>query len=772
MGVLVQTQSLSALRSRAPTLPRGLVGRPGLLQSLTVGAKLPFTLVSAAAGSGKTMTAAAWAASSGPQAPVGWLGLDESTNDLRTFWSDLLRSLIASGGVPADSALRDVAPSAEFGMAEVQAVSEQVRQLPGPVVLIVDDFHLITSEVVLQSFGWLVDHQPPLLRLVVLTRSDPPLRLHRLRVNGELTEIRTADLAFTGPETDALFTEAGLTLRPEQVTGLMDRTDGWAVGLRLAAMSLDPADIDAGIDRFSGTHRTVADYLIGELLHRLPPRSREVLLSTSFLDQVSGPLADDLTGRTDCQGILEGLVEANAFVVALGGGREWFGYHPLLRELLRHRLTLERPGELPRLRLRAARWLTGHGEPIEGIRQVILGGDLPAASRALLGLLPLMLSPQGPALAAAIQPLARSADRDPSLAALLAAAACHFHRHEYVAMEQDAIEAGDFLDTADQDTRPAAAVAISLFRMTGARSRGDSAATITRAGDAIRILDNTPRQRMPAARQLRTIATNNLAGAQIWVDHPGPAERGLQAAAAEAAELGLGLPELNATSHLAVLDALQGRYRRAAHRAALALQTAQRHGWTSEPQALTAFLTLGLVELARQHPDTALGHLNRGLSASGKQTDRAVRLALGISVVQAHIGRGDTEAAFRADANVIAAFTLTPAAPDTLRQWAGVAGAEALLLAARPDEALTRLGANPPGTGFAASWHRVTAARAQLALGLVPAAIELLQPVLRPGCPYREPAIAAHLLSALIAERQHRDVPAITALTTAIDGPC
>lgn len=287
-------------------------------------------------------------------------------------------------------------------------------------------------------------------------------------------------------------------------------------------MSLDPAD-----------KRTVADYLIGEVLHRLPPQDRELLLSTSFLDQVSGPLADELPGRTDCQGILEGLVETNAFVVALGGDREWFGYHPLLRELLRHRLALERPGELPRLHLCAARWLTDHGEPIEGIRQLILGGDLPGAGRALLEVIPLVLSPQGPALATAIEPLAGSADRDPSLAALLAAATCHFQSREYSAINQDAIDATDLLNTADQDIRPAAEVAISLFRMTGAQSRGDCAANITWAGEALRTLDNTHRQRMPAARQLRIISNNNIASARIWADNdPGTAERDLQSAAA------------------------------------------------------------------------------------------------------------------------------------------------------------------------------------------------------------------------------------------------
>ena len=159
-------------------------------------------------------------------------------------------------------------------------------------MLVLDDFHEITSDSVLEAFGRLVDHQPAPLRLVVLTRADPVLRLHRLRVSGQLTEIRTDDLAFTEPEAAELFDLQGMHLQPDQLDVLRSRTEGWPAGLRLAAMSLDPADIEGGIARFSGSERSVADYLIGEVIDRLSAQDRDFLLKTSITEKLNGDLAD------------------------------------------------------------------------------------------------------------------------------------------------------------------------------------------------------------------------------------------------------------------------------------------------------------------------------------------------------------------------------------------------------------------------------------------------------------------------------------------------
>jgi LuxR family maltose regulon positive regulatory protein len=176
-----------------------------------------------------------------------------------------------------------------------------------------------------------------------------------------------------------------------------------------------------------------------------------------------------------------------------------------------------------------------------------------------------------------------------------------------------------------------------------------------------------------------------------------------------------------------------------------------------------------LVQLGRLHPDTADSFIRRGLAASGKETDRAIRLALGIAAVQVAICRGDADTALRVDARVVDGLGRTPAAPELLVRWCAVAGAEALLLAGHPDDALTRIGVPSDGLGFVSSWERVSLARARLARGELPAAEELIEPLLRTAAPYREPTIAGYLLRAVLADRYHRDPAAVAAITTAVE---
>jgi LuxR family maltose regulon positive regulatory protein len=465
-----QLQSLLTLKARPPLVPPGLVRRRRLDESLTLAVQRPLTLVSAGPGAGKTLAVAAWVADGVAPGRVAWLSLDAADNDPRTFWSDLLGALVESGAVPPGSPLADIIPAAGFGATEALQVRSRLADLPSPVVLVLDDFHEITSDSVLEAFERLVDHQPAPLRLVVLTRADPVLRLHRLRVSGNLTEIRTLDLAFTDSEAAELFGLQGMQLSPSQLDVLRTRTEGWPAGLRLAAMSLDPADVEDGITRFSGSERSVADYLIGEVIERLPMQDRDFLLRTSITEKLTGDLADHLTGRSDSQQILERLVGANAFVVALGEKNEWFSYHPLLRELMRHRLALEQHRAVAELHRVAAQWFATQGEPIESIRHSILAGDLDGAGRLLVAILPKFLTPDGPALATVIEPLARTANESPSLSALLASAGCHLQRHEYAAMRRDAVDARDFLDEAAPGVRVSAEVLIALFEMAASRS--------------------------------------------------------------------------------------------------------------------------------------------------------------------------------------------------------------------------------------------------------------------------------------------------------------
>ncbi|MEP6559693.1 MAG: LuxR C-terminal-related transcriptional regulator [Nakamurella sp.] len=677
--------------------------------------------------------------------------------------------MTAGGAVPADSALRDIIPAAGFGIDEAMEVRSRLAELPTPIVLVLDDFHQITDDAVLTSFGKLVDHQPPQLRLVVLSRSDPDLRLHRLRVSGQLTEIRTRDLAFSEQETAELFDLEGIHLRAEQVKVLRSRTEGWSAGLRLAALSLDPADVDGGIERFSGNDRSTADYLVGEVLERLSPQDREFLLTTSITSKLNGQFADYLTGRTDSQVVLEKLVGANAFVVALGEQGEWFTYHPLLRDLLQFRLGLENSARAAELNRRAATWMAQHGESIESIRHSIAAGDFAGAGGMLLAVLPKVLGPEGPALVAVLEPLARSAQEHPDLSSLLASAAYHLHRHEYPAMQRDAVEAREFLEGHAPDVRAAAEAVIALFEMGAARFRADAGTVVRQANQVIDLLDRTPRSLIPAGRHYRAIAMTNLGGAQVWAGAFEDAERNLALAEPDALELGLLFVNLNALGHLAVLDALQGRLRQAARRARQGVEIIDKRGWAAEPQALASFLTYGLVGLARGEEDLASAHITRGLSLSGQQTDRTLRLALAIAGLELAVANGDVDAALLADARLRAGMARTPEAPELLVRWGAVAGAEALLLADKQADAIERIGRLSGAHSLAAALERATLAKIRLTMGQQHAAEQLIEPLLAPGYPYREPAITAQLIRGLIAERNHRDTASLNALTAALE---
>lgn len=204
----------------------------------------PLTLVSAGPGTGKTLTVAMWARSRDAPWPIAWLTFDASDNTVQSFWTSLLFALSTCDGIPDDSGLQDIAPTTSFGPVEVLTVRARLAKLSRPIVLVLDDFHEITDKDALSSFGELIDHLPECLRVVLVSRSDPALRLHRLRARGELTEIRTADLAFSQRETAALFEQAGISLSTDQATALRERTEGWAVGLRLAALYVDRDDIE------------------------------------------------------------------------------------------------------------------------------------------------------------------------------------------------------------------------------------------------------------------------------------------------------------------------------------------------------------------------------------------------------------------------------------------------------------------------------------------------------------------------------------------------
>ena len=355
--------------------------RPGLFERL--GASARVTVLSAPPGSGKTVLLRSWIGEPGRAGRVAWVAVGRGEQDPQRFWLPVLGAL---RGTSAGSGLvRELTAAPDLdGWAVVERLLKDLTPLADRLWLVIDDMHELRSAEALAQLELLVMRAPPELRFVLATRHDLRLGLHRLRLEGELSEIRTADLKFTQAEARELLTAAGVALPEPALAMLHERTEGWAAGLRLAALSLagheDPERFAA---EFSGSERTVADYLLAEVLERQPDEVRRLLLRTSVLERVSGPLADALTGGSGGERMLAELEQANAFVVSLDAGRSWFRYHHLFADLLQLALRRTAPGEVTALHEAAAGWFAEHGFPVEAIRHAQAARDWGLAARLL-----------------------------------------------------------------------------------------------------------------------------------------------------------------------------------------------------------------------------------------------------------------------------------------------------------------------------------------------------------------------------------------------------
>jgi LuxR family transcriptional regulator, maltose regulon positive regulatory protein len=379
-----EQDALLATKLHLPRTRPGFVVRPRLTERLAGAADGELILVCAPAGFGKTALLADWAWRS--NLPVAWLSLDEADNDPARFWRHAAAALDTVCPGMAERVLGLLGPSpppAWEGL--VTALVNELAQVADEVALVVDDYHLISAPQVHASVGFLVEHLPASLRLVLASRADPPLPLARLRASGRLTEVRAADLRFTTAEAAELLGGAvGPDLPEAAVATLVDRTEGWVAGLQLAALSLrGHADITAVVEGFSGGHRYVLDYLTEQVLDRQPTQLRAFLLETSILERLSGPLSDAVTGRSDSQALLEQAERANLFLHPLDEVRGWWRYHHLFADLLQARLQRERPARVTELHRAAAAWYEAQDLADEAIRHALAAGDAIWAARLI-----------------------------------------------------------------------------------------------------------------------------------------------------------------------------------------------------------------------------------------------------------------------------------------------------------------------------------------------------------------------------------------------------
>src|SRR5581483_10675068 len=365
------TTPLLETKLYVPRPRRRLVPRPRLTERLNRGAESTLTLLSAPAGFGKTTLLAEWLADTSSEPSVAWLSLDEADNQPARFWSYVIAALqtvapqVGTGALPLLQS--SPPPPIETVLATLLNELSAIRT---NVVLVLDDYHLVTALEVQDGMAYLIEHLPSRVHLVIASRADPALPLARLRARGELVELRAPELRFLPEEAAAYLNEVmGLGLAAPEVAALAGRTEGWVAALQLAALSLQGRDDVAGfIAGFAGDDRYIVDYLVEEVLQRQPEAMRRFLLHTSILNRLSGPLCEAVTSQDGGKAMLVALERGNLFVVPLDDRRQWYRYHHLFADVLRAHLQDEQPDQLPELHRRASAWYERAGDPSEAIR--------------------------------------------------------------------------------------------------------------------------------------------------------------------------------------------------------------------------------------------------------------------------------------------------------------------------------------------------------------------------------------------------------------------
>jgi LuxR family transcriptional regulator, maltose regulon positive regulatory protein len=732
---------LLASKLTPPRTPRWLVARGRLLELLDAGIQGRLTLLTGPAGSGKTVLLSAWATTTAAlPGPVAWLSLDAADNDPARFWAHLLAALRQSGAVPPNGRLGSLGlPIGGPDRGFVLELAAAMEELEEPVVMILDDFHQLTNPAVLDGLVAVLRGTPATLRLVLASREDPPLPQPRLPVAGRPIKIGAAELAFTADEAGKLLASHGLVLADADLAVLRARTEGWAAGLRLAALSLqDHPDPEGFIAGFTGSSRAVADFLLEEVLGRLPQEDRAFLLHTSVVEQLSGELADALTGRADGAQTLARLERTNAFVVALGQDRSWYRYHQLLAELLHSQLRADTPQLVPELHRRAAGWFQDHGFPVEATRHALAGGQWPLAAELLATIW------QGFILDGEMAMLGELVDQFP--AEVVEADA------ELVTVRAARrLGAGDW-DGADSDLRLAVQVAadlpqrrrrrfevafatVSLYR---ARLRGDLDAAVAAA-----------RHMLPGGGDLvgdddlRALALLNLGIAEFWTGALEAASRHLRAGLAAARRSGRdGL----VVGFLGQLAAVTGASRlgEGVRLAREALALAERRGWSQNPSAACAYLVLGGAHFEWGDLAAAERYLDLTMAC---RPEPAISLTIGLTRAVAAHAKGDPAAGLvilRDAQHELQRLNGPYVMAASLRQW------EARLLAAtdRVEEARALLSTSdePPPASAATSavW-----AELQLAEGDPAGAVATLAPCLDGSAP---PLVAYQRLETLLLD--------------------
>jgi LuxR family maltose regulon positive regulatory protein len=615
-----------ATKLRVPPAPRHLVLRKRLLDALDSAINERLMLLSAPAGAGKTVLLASWIHTRRLPGPACWLALDSDHNDPSRLLGDLLGALRSTGLIEPGGTLDRLTPPRGARTERFLALLVNgLAELPSPIVLVLDEIHELTSPPATTAIDFLVRHAPEQLRLVLAGRADPPLPIEKLRIGEDLAELRIADLAFDRAETAELCRELQLHLGPADIDALWARTEGWAAALRLAAISLhDHPEPTRFLAELTGTDRSVADYLVSEVLTRLPPERRELMLRTSIVGAVTPALADALAGRgggadvEHCGATALAALEHSGAPVLLTDldGERCYRYHPLFRELLRAHLRHAHPDELPLLHRRAAHWYAQRGETMPAIRHALAGEEWGLAGSLIAeNWLELFLEGATVAMRGAMAQLPpHIIGADPRLAA-----ACAGSR----------LQDGDLHDA--EHHLHLARHARARVGESGSRARAQLDATLTAValhharlrvnlGDAERLarrLTGIARTREHHCwNSLRSFALANLGATRLWAGDPLDAATALQEGLALATEDGHHQIVLDCLAQLAIVHLSRGELRHAEELSTRAVALAEQRGWEDGPAAACAHLAAAAAAFHQGELERAEGLLAQSAAAA------------------------------------------------------------------------------------------------------------------------------------------------------------
>ena len=595
-----------------------------------------FAIISAPTGFGKTTVLREWAAKTGR--PVGWLSLDTGDNDPDTFWSYVVAAVACCqpgfGAIARSLLYTPEAVTAEY---VVTAVINEMARLPEDISLVLDDYHVISDDVVHRSLRFLIEHLPPQLHLLIAGRSEPPLGQPRLRALGLLTELRGADLCFQVDEASTYLVDTlGLDLSLKDVTRLQQRTEGWVAGLRLAAHAIrQHDDPQAFINGFSGQHRSVGDYLAGDVLDQQPEHIRQFMIETSFLDQFRGSLCDAVTNGINGQATLELLERANAFLIPLDEQRQWYRYQGLFADVLRDRLDRSCATQISVLHRRAARWFLENRMTREAISHARAGGDMELVAEIVeQRACPMLSSGELDTINTWIAPLPREmVESRPILGCLLAWVLVLTGRVDEAEPLLDAVERTTIASGA---TTPLGEIAAS--RAYAARLRHQIPLAIE--------LSRKARELTPAsAYSLRRAIALNYGIALWWCCEADEAERAFKEATELAEAGGEHAAAVVALCHRARIRSDQGFFDESWALFQDAIELAERLGVSSLPSQSFVYLGMAYVLMERNELDEAGQCLAQSieLGRAGGKLDHVILAH--VEQTRIAIARGDLSAA-------------------------------------------------------------------------------------------------------------------------------